>query len=133
MARVLDFNRRFVQSRTSLVLGLLCALTGAGLATGIMAYEAIAHGTDYSLQSWILIAPVWLGVAALWLLTTRWPFIGAIPLGVLTLYAGAFFSDVYGQYPAGVLLFLGSAAAIAAATATERREASESGPIATES
>ncbi len=120
MSRVLDFNQRFIQSRTSFILGLLCVLTGAGLATGIMAYEAIANDMDYTTKSWVVIAPVWLGLAALWMVTTRWPFVGAIPLGLLAFYAGGFFSDVYGQYPAGVLLFLSAAAVIAAATETDR-------------
>ncbi len=102
------------------MLGLLCALSGAGLATGIMAYEAIANSMDYTTNSWVVIAPVWLGLAALWTVTFRWPFIGALPLGLLAFYAGGFFSDVYGQYPAGVLLLLGSATAIAAATEPER-------------
>lgn len=125
MSRALEINAAFVRSRTSLILGLLCALIGAGLATGIMAYEAIAHGTDYTAQSWIVIAPVWLGLAALWMLTSRWPLIGGLPLGLLAFYAGGYFSDVHGQYPAGLLLFLGSAAVIAAATETKRGEASE--------
>lgn len=129
MSRALEVNRRFVQSRTSLILGLFCALSGAGLATGIMAFEAIANDMDYTMRSWVLIAPVWLGLAALWMLTARWPFIGGLPLGLLAFYAGGFFSDVYGQFPAGVLLFLGSAAVIAAATETEREEASEPAPL----
>ena len=116
MSRLLEINAHFVQSRTAFILGLLCVLTGAGLATGIMAFGAIVNGEDYTAKSWILIAPVWLGLAALWMLTARWPLLGGIPLGLLAFYAGGFFSDVYGQFPAGVLLFLGSAAVIAAAT-----------------
>jgi len=119
MSRLLEINRRLARSRAFLLLGLLCVLTGAGLATGIMAYGAIANQTDYTTQSWVLIAPVWLGLAALWLLTARWPFVGGIPLGLLAFYAGGFFSDVYGQFPAGLLLFLGAAAVIAAATDSE--------------
>ena len=102
------------------MLGLLCALTGAGLATGIMAYDAIANDMEFTAQSWILIAPIWLGLAALWMATLRWPFVGGLPLGLLAFYAGGYFSDVHGQYPAGLLLFLASAAVIAAATETER-------------
>ena len=104
---------------------LALALTGAGLAFGIMAYGAIVNGEDYTTQSWVLIPPVWFGLAALWWLTTRWPFIGAIPMGALAFYAGGFFSDVYGHFPAGLLLFLGSAAVIFAATKTEGGEASD--------
>ena len=112
-----------------MILGLFCALSGAGLATGIMAFEAIANDMDYTMRSWVLIAPVWLGLAALWMLTARWPFIGGLPLGLLAFYAGGFFSDVYGQFPAGVLLFLGSAAVIAAAMEMGRGEASEPAPL----
>lgn len=102
-----------------LALGLFCALIGAGLASGIMAYGAIANGEDYTVQSWVLIAPVWFGLAALWWLTTRWPFVGAIPMGALAFYAGGYFSDVYGQFPAGLLLFLGAVLLVAAATDTD--------------
>ena len=120
MSRLLEINAQFVQSRTSFILGLLCALIGAGLATGIMAYDAIANDMEFTAQSWILIAPIWLGLAALWMATLRWPFVGGLPLGLLAFYAGGYFSDVHGQYPAGLLLFLASAAVIAAATETER-------------
>ena len=119
MSQLLALNRRFVRSRAILLLGLLCALTGAGLATGIMAYEAIANEMDYTAQSWIVIGPVWLGLAALWMVTIRWPFVGGVPLGLLAFYAGGFFADVYGQFPAGLLLFLGAAAVIAEATDSE--------------
>lgn len=119
MSRLLELNAHFVQSRPVFLLGLLCALTGAGLATGIMVFEVIANDMDYTTKSWVLIPPVWLGLAALWMLTVRWPFLGALPLGALAFYAGGFFSDVYGQYPAGLLLFLGAAAAIAAVTETK--------------
>ena len=129
MSRLLEINSRFVQSRTAFILGLLCVLTGAGLATGIMAFGAIVNGEDYTAKSWILIAPVWLGLAALWMLTARWTLLGGIPLGLLAFYAGGFFSDVYGQFPAGVLLFLGSAAVIAAAMEMGRGEASEPAPL----
>ena len=119
MSQLLALNRWFVRSRAILLLGLLCARTGGGLATGIMAYEAIANEMDYTTQSWVVIAPVWLGLGALWLVTIRWPFVGGIPLGLLAFYAGGFFADVYGQFPAGLLLFLGAAAVIAAATELE--------------
>ena len=123
MSKLLAINRWFVQSRMGFMLGLFCSLAGAGLATGIMAFEALANDMDYTTQSWVLIPPIWLGLAALWWLTARWPFIGAIPLGALAFYAGGFFSDVYGQFPAGVLLLLGAASVLAAATETEGGEA----------
>ncbi len=113
---VLTASRWFVRSPLCRALGLLSAMTGAGLAFGIMAYGAFANGEDYTLQSWVLIPPVWLGLAALWWLTTRWPFIGAIPMGALAFYAGGYFSDVYGQFPAGLLLLLGALVLVASAT-----------------
>ena len=115
---VLSTSRRLVQSPMCLALGVFSALTGAGLAFGIMAYGAIVNGEDYTTQSWALIPPVWFGLAALWWLTTRWPFIGAIPMGALAFYAGGFFSDVYGQFPAGLLLLLGAVVLVAAAIGT---------------
>lgn len=125
MSKLLAINRLIVQSRVCFMLGMLCALAGAGLATGIMTYGAIANGEDYTTQSWVLIPPVWLGLAAFWWLTARWPFVGGIPLGALAFYAGGFFSDVYGQFPAGLLLLLGAAVILAAATETKGRAASE--------
>ncbi len=116
MSKLLAFNRLFVQNHAFFILGLCCALVGAGLATGIMAYGAIANGEEYTVQSWVLIPPVWLGLAALWWLTVRWPLVGAIPMGALAFYAGGYFSDVYGQFPAGLLLLLGAAIIVAAAT-----------------
>ncbi len=90
----------------ALAAGLLAALAGAGLGFGIMAYEAIANGVDYTTQSWLLIAPVWGALAALWLLVRRWPVVAALPFGTLALFAAYYFSDVYGQYPAGLVVLL---------------------------
>ena len=132
MSTLLAIIRWFVQSRMSFTLGLLCALVGAGLATGIMAFEALANDMDYTTQSWVLIPPIWLGLAALWWLTARWPFIGAIPLGALAFYAGGYFSDVYGQFPAGLLLLLGAASVLTAATDSEGG-AAETAAVATDS
>ena len=98
--------RRAALSRTALAVGLLAALAGAGLGFGIMAYEAIVNGVDYTAQSWLLIAPVWGALAALWLLVRRWPIVAALPFGALALYAAYYFSDVYGQYPAGLVVLL---------------------------
>ncbi len=120
MSKLLTNNRSFVQGRVGFMLGLFCALAGAGLATGIMVFGALANDMDYTTQSWVLTPPVWFGLAGLWWLTARWPFVGAIPLGALAFYAGGFFSDVYGQFPAGLLLLLGAASVLAAATETER-------------
>ncbi len=85
---------------------MLAALAGAGLGFGIMAYEAIVNGVDYTTQSWALIAPVWGALAALWLLVRRRPVVAALPFGALALFAAYYFSDVYGQYPAGLAVVL---------------------------
>ena len=98
--------RRAALGRIALVVGLLAALAGAGLGFGIMAYEAIVNGVDYTAQSWLLIAPVWGALAALWLLARRWPIVAALPFGALALFAAYYFSDVYGQYPAGLVVVL---------------------------
>ena len=126
-------NRWFVQSRLAFMLRLFFALAGAGLATGIMAFEALANDMDYTTKSWVLIPPIWLGLAAAWWLTARWPFIGAIQLGALAFYAGGYFSDVYGQFPAGLLLLLGSMAVLAAATDTEVDPVADPAAVATDS
>ncbi len=133
MSKLLAINRWFVQSRLAFMLGLFFALAGAGLATGIMAFEALANDMDYTTKSWVLIPPIWLGLAAAWWLTARWPFIGAIPLGALAFYAGGYFSDVYGQFPAGLLLLLGSMAVLAAATDTEVDPVADPAAVATDS
>ncbi len=98
--------RRAAHSRMALAAGLLAALAGAGLGFGIMAYEAIVNEVDYTTQSWALIAPVWGALAALWLLVRRWPVVAALPFGALALFAAYYFSDVYGQYPAGIVVVL---------------------------
>lgn len=101
--------RRLVLGPLTLALGLVAALTGAGLATGIMAYYALADGVDYTTLSWTLIAPVWGLLGLLWLLVRRWPMAAAVPMGWLAIFAGLYFSDVYGQFPAGVLFLLATA------------------------
>ncbi len=98
--------RRAALSRMALAAGLLATLAGAGLGFGIMAYEAIVNGVDYTTQSWLLIAPVWGALAALWLLVRRWPVIAALPFGALALFAAYYFSDVYGHYAAGLVVVL---------------------------
>ena len=98
--------RRAALSRMALAAGLVAALAGAGLGFGIMAYEAIVNGVDYTTQSWALIAPVWGALAALWLLVRRRPVVAALPFGALALFAAYYFSDVYGQYPAGLVVLL---------------------------
>ena len=71
-----------------------------------MGYEAIVNGVDYTAQSWLLIAPVWGVLATLWLLVRRWPVAAALPFGAFALFAAYYFSDVYGQYPAGLVVVL---------------------------
>ena len=116
-------NRSFTRSRANLALGVFLTFVGAGLATGIMAYDALANDMDFTARSWILIAPLWFGLAAAWVLTTRWPLLGGIPFGALAFYTGGYFSDVYGQFPAGALLLLGAAVIVAAATDSEDHQA----------
>ena len=122
---LLTANRSFTQSRLCLALGVILTFVGASLATGIMAYDAFVNDMDFTAQSWILIAPLWFGLAAAWMLTTRWPLLGGIPFGALAFYTGGYFSDVYGQFPAGALLLLGAAVIVAAATDSEDRQAQD--------
>ena len=89
-----------------LVVGLIAALAGAGLATGIMVYGALVDGSTYTTVSWALIAPLWSLQALLWLLVRRWLLAAAVPLGGLAVFAGMYYSDVYGQFPAGLLFLL---------------------------
>ncbi len=102
--------RRLLLSPAALVLALFAALAGAGLATGIMAYHALDHGTNYTTLSWALIAPTWSLLVLLWLLARRWPLPAAVPMALLAAFTGIYYSDVYGQYPAGFLYLLAMAA-----------------------
>lgn len=101
--------RQFVLGRAMLALGLAAALTGTGLAAGIMAHGALVDGITYTLLSWALIAPVWGLLALLWLLVRRWPVGAAVPLGGLAVFSGVYYGDVYGQFPAGVLFLMATA------------------------
>lgn len=101
--------RGAVLGRAALVLGLFAALVGAGFATGIMAYEAIVNEVDYTTLSWAMIGPVWGLLGMLWALTRRWPLAAAVPMGWVAIFAGIYFSDVYGQYPAAALFVLATA------------------------
>ena len=103
--------RQFVMSPAMLAFGLAVALVGAGLPTGIMAYEALANGESYTVESWALIAPAWGLPGLLWLLVRRWPMAAAVLMGWLAIPAGLYYSDVYAQYPA-VILFLLAAAVV---------------------
>ena len=101
--------RQFVMSPAMLALGLVVALVGAGLPTGIMAYGALANGESYTVESWVLIAPAWGLPGLLWLLVRRWPLAAAVPMGWLAIPAGIYYSDVYAQYPAAILFLLAAA------------------------
>ena len=101
--------RELVLGAAGLALGLFAAAMGAGLATGIMAYEALVNEFDYTTISWALIGPIWWLLGALWLLAQRWPMAAAVPLGWLAILSGLYFNDVYGQYPAGLLFLLAAA------------------------
>jgi len=109
--KLLMIDRTIAQSQVSLMLGLLGALTGADLATGSMAYEPFVNQMDDTSQSWVLIAPVWVGLAA------------GLLIGLLAFYAGGYFADVSGQILAGALLLLGSMVVLAAATDREGSQA----------
>ena len=101
--------RQFVMSPAMLAFGLAVALVGAGLPTGIMAYEALANGESYTVESWALIAPAWGLPGLLWLLVRRWPMAAAVLMGWLAIPAGLYYSDVYAQYPAAILFLLAAA------------------------
>ena len=101
--------RQLVLGRSMLVVGLIAALAGAGLAAGIMVYGALVDGSTYTMVSWALIAPLWSLQALLWLLVRRWLLAAAVPLGGLAVFAGMYYSDVYGQFPAGLLFLLATA------------------------
>ena len=109
----IDALRLVARSRAMVAVGPLAALIGAGLAAGIMWYEAVANGVDYTVQSWVLIGPIWALVALSWLLMHRWPLPVAVPFGVVTGFAAVYFNDVYGQFPAGGLLMLGAVVVLA--------------------
>ena len=118
-----------------LALGLAAALTGVGLAFGIMAYGALVDGETYTTISWALIAPVWGFLGLLWLLVRRWPVAAAASMGGLAIFAAAYYGDVYGQFPAAVLFLLatavvflpGSAKGGPATSRTEAADTSEPG------
>jgi hypothetical protein len=101
--------RRFVLGRTALAVGLVAALAGAGLATGLMAHGALTDGETYTTVSWALIGPVWGVLGVLWTLVRRWPVAAAVPMGGLAIFAGTYYGDVYGQLPAGLLFLLATA------------------------
>ncbi len=101
--------RELILGPAGLALGLFAAAIGAGLATGIMAYEALVNEFDYTTISWALIGPAWGLLGALWILVRRWPMAAALPMGWLAIISGLYFSDVYGQYPAALLFLLAAA------------------------
>ena len=74
-----------------------------------MAYEALANGESYTVESWALIAPAWGLPGLLWLLVRRWPMAAAVLMGWLAIPAGIYYSDVYAQYPAAILFLLAAA------------------------
>ncbi len=88
------------------MLGLFAAFVGFGLATGIMAYEAIVNDVDYITISWALIPATWGLLAVLLLLARVWPMAAAIFMGWLSIFTGIYYSDVFGYLPAVYLLIL---------------------------
>ncbi len=117
--------RRFLLGRTMLALGLAAALTGVGLATGIMAYGVLVDGETYTTISWALIAPVWGLLGLLWLLVRRWPVAAAASMGGLAIFAAAYYGDVYGQVPAAVLFLLATAVVFLPGSANRGRVSSQ--------
>ena len=114
--------RRLALSWPAIALGLFAAFAGGGLATGIMAHEAIVDDFDYTTISWALIGPIWAPIALLWLLVRRWPMATAIPMGWLAIAASVYYSDVYGYIP-GAILFLLAAAVVFLPEVSEQEEA----------
>lgn len=106
--------RRFALSWPAIALGLFAAFAGGGLATGIMAHEAIVDDFDYTTISWALIAPLWGTLAALLLLTRIWPIAAGVFLGWLAVFTSIYYSDVWGQVPGAFLFLLAFAIALAA-------------------
>ena len=102
------------------IAGFSLALTGAGLAFGIMAARALREGIDYTAISWALIAPVWGVLALLALLVTRARVV-ALPLGWLSIFAGLYYADVFGYMPAAGL-FLVATFVVFAPPAEPRRD-----------
>lgn len=92
-------------------LGLAASLAGLALALGIMAAEA-ADGTDYTVLSWAAIGPTWGATALLSLAMRWWPAAAGFFLGWVAVFAGLYFSDVFGFVPAAVLFILGTAAVL---------------------
>lgn len=118
--------RRFVLGRTMLAMGLVAALAGVGLATGLMVYGALVDGETYTIISWALIAPVWGLLGLLWLLVRRWPVVAAASMGGLAIFAAAYYGDVYGQIPAAVLFLLATAVVFLPGSVTGGRARSQS-------
>ena len=105
-AQTLTTIRRLLLGPPALALALVAAFAGAGLGLGIRAYHAIADGVDYTTISWALIPPTWGLLALFWLIVQRWSLAATIPMGLLAIFTGVYFSDVYGQYPAAVLFLM---------------------------
>ncbi|MCH7812120.1 MAG: hypothetical protein IH958_05775 [Chloroflexi bacterium] len=115
--------RRLALSWPAIALGLFAAFAGGGLATGIMAHEAIVDDFDYTTISWALIAPTWGTLAALLLLTRVWPMAGAVFLGWLAVVTGIYYSDVWGYLPGAFLLLLAFAIVLLPESAADDEDA----------
>lgn len=103
---MLQTIRRIALSWPAILLGLFAAFAGFGLATGIMAYEAIVNDFDYITISWVLIPVTWGLLAALLVLTRVRPMAAAVFMGWLAIFTGIYYSDVWGYLPAAYLLLL---------------------------
>ena len=86
------------QSRQVFAGGLASALAGGLLAAGLMLYRMVADDITYTTESWIAIPTLWIGVAVLWSACFKWSYWALAPTVGLAVFAGIYFSDVYGHY-----------------------------------
>ena len=69
-----------------------------------MGYHAVVDGTDYTIVSWALIAPVWLLAATLWFFGVRGSPLFLVLLLFVAAAGATYYGDVNGQYPALFLI-----------------------------
>ncbi len=96
-----------VMSRRATIAVALAALAGASLAAGVMWYRMTIDGFDYTMESWVMIVPIWMApLLAAWSAQHR-PLVGALLLMASSLVAAWYFSDVFGFAPAAVTFGVG--------------------------
>ena len=85
--------------------GGLAAVVGGGvLAAGLMVYRSLVEDTSYTAEAWISVPTVWIALATLWVAVFRWSYAAMAPAIGLAIFAGIFFSDVFGHYVLAVLM-----------------------------